>query len=328
MQRINEKILKWSGEETGIDSTVFVSINNQLNYLAANLFYDYEPTIGPFPDFIRRFESWIDNVKDENDQKVLFKLAARIFYVGREEFTSLHRTSFNSIYKRWLCDILDLSFNDENFNTKIEAAIKETWFCPVTDSFRINQFYHVNSISNNNTFRPDWRSLKKFGDKSKILEYITLKPIKYIVLLEDFVGSGTQSYKVLKYAAEEFSNIKILFIPLIIYPQGLEKIRQLAMMNKNFTVEPVISIDDTQLINKANETYNSDVSSLVNVSEKYFETIRGNINTNERDKIKEFGYNNTGGVTVMFTNAPNNALPAIYYESDTWKALFKRIIRD
>ena len=54
---------------------------------------------------------------------------------------------------------------------------------------RINAFYHLNNISGT-SYRPDWLSLAKFGDRKAIADFLAAGGIERIVLLEDFVGSG------------------------------------------------------------------------------------------------------------------------------------------
>ena len=41
-----------------------------------------------------------------------------------------------------------------------------------------------------------------------------------------------------------------------------------------------------------------------------------------------FGYKRTGGLVVMHSNTPDNSLPVIHHESDTWAPIFKRHSRN
>ena len=249
MKQHNEKIVRWSAQENGGD---YIAINTFLEYLGQNLYYDYEPSIGPFPDYYSRLIKWLENVEDEKDQQNLLRIANLIFYVGREEFNSLYRTAYQTNFIRWIIEMEGLSLNDPQIIKKIEAAKEAAWFCPVTDSLRINQFYHLNQIQAVHEFRPDWRSLREFGDPEKIKKYIKENNIKYIILLEDFVGSGTQSWKSIKFACELDPQIKILLLPLIICPQGIKKITDEVGNMENFNLSPVLVLSESAFIAKEN----------------------------------------------------------------------------
>jgi len=322
--KLNEKIIRWSESD---ENNKYIILNHLLEYLGENLFYDYESSSGPYHDFTARLEIWLENVVDEEDQKVLFQLTEKIFYVGREEFKSLYKVAFNSISKRWLFDVLKIKVENANFNKLINEAINATWFCPVTDSFRINQFYHVNQISSKHTFRPDWRSLKKFGSEEKIKEYININNVKYIVLLEDFVGTGTQALPALKFASTIDCEIKVLFVPLILCPNGYSFLKEKMNEYDNFTLQPVIQLKEGDLVNKGTEK-SLGINDLTELIERVFNKVIGKLDTAEIKKIGPYGYKNTGGLTVMYGNAPNNSLPLMLVESDTWNPLFKRHSRD
>jgi hypothetical protein len=73
--------------------------------------------------------------------------------------------------------------------------LKKTWFCPITDSFKINEFVHINNINNSINYRPDWQSLVELGDTTKVANLILKNNIERIVLLEDFIATGSQAMK-------------------------------------------------------------------------------------------------------------------------------------
>jgi hypothetical protein len=324
MSSLSEKILKWSEND---ENSKYIILNHLLEYLGENLYFDYEPSSGPYHDFTSRLNSWLENVVNEEDQKLLFELAERIFYVGREEFKSLNRTAFNSVAKRWLVDKLGVEFENIDFDKLLAEAINSTWFCPITDSFRINQFYHVNQITSQHTFRPDWRSLKKFGSEEKIKNYISVSNVKYIVLLEDFVGTGTQALPSLKFASSLSTHIKVLFIPLILCPSGYSYINGEMQEYENFALKPVILLKETDLINR-NTVTELKLEVLSELIERVFDKVKGNPEIKKIKAIGPYGYKSTGGLTIMYGNAPNNSLPLILVESNTWAPLFKRHSRD
>ena len=131
-----------------------------------------------------------------------------------QKFESLCRTAYNGHVLRWLIEQLNADIVDPAVMEALDVGISETWFCPITDSMRINSFLKANKLTGK-THRPDWRSLRKFGDPAKIRQFINDNQIRRVVLLEDFVGSGTQMLSAIKFAADISSDIEILVLPLV-----------------------------------------------------------------------------------------------------------------
>ena len=155
-------------------------------YLAKKVYSDYEPS-GLRP-FMLRLDKWLGNVATDADQKVLISLLSHLFFAGRGEFESLYRSTLTNVY-RWLAEVTAADISDPHLDGVLNAELRRTWICPITDSLRINSFLKINGISGHD-HRPHWRSLAKFGDVSKIQQYIDDNLIKRLVLVEDFVGSG------------------------------------------------------------------------------------------------------------------------------------------
>lgn len=323
-------ITKWSAEEGGHE---YLLLQKKIAFLSDYLYYDYEPTYGSKPLFDQRLVLWLQNLDNEEYQKSLLKLVPKIFYLGREELNCLYKTAFNTQIKNWLIKNGRKNFENDNYLEHLEGEIRSTWFCPVTDSFRINQFYHLNQISSKHTFRPDWRSLKKFADREKIVQYILSHGTKHIVLLEDFVGSGTQAKSPVEFACEVLSDerladVNLFFVPLIICPKGIEKIDTLQEKYINFSYQALIKIKNSDLVNEEILDQFPEKNEIVQMVQATFEQVKGALDNEELKKIEAFGYKNTGGLLVMYTNTPNNTLPLIFLESDTWSPLFKRHSRD
>ncbi len=181
---LDEKINSW--QLGASDGDLFQQISERLYALADAIYCTYEPTIGPFPEYWHRLEEWIENVETEEDQKLLFRLAAEVFFIGAKELDNLYRVAFNANVTQWLIDQLDFELDEPELHSKVGQALERTWFCPVTDSMRINIFYHLNHIAGRD-YRPDWRSLVEFGDPVKLRAFLC-DEIDRLVLLEDFVG--------------------------------------------------------------------------------------------------------------------------------------------
>jgi hypothetical protein len=320
---IEDKVNRWG---QGGDPK-FSDINLKINHLNRWLYNDYEPGIGPGPDFIKRLSDWLENVSgDEDDQKILFELVPHMFYIGREELNVLYREAYNTIFARWLIDVSALDITIPELTGKLTEEVKHTWFCPLTDSLRINQFYHLNNIPGQHDNRPDWRSLRVFGEVEKIKAHIGKNNIKRIVLLEDFIGNGGQVSKAVNFVAEKFPEMPVLIIPLIICPAGVIQAEQFNKAHKNVVIRPVLSVPGNYFIHEVATEIEDDFFKKVNAlaTKTYDRVSNSSIVDDNTDPYGPFGWRRTGGVIVMHTNTPNNSLPLIHNKSATWHPLFKR----
>lgn len=313
--KIFSKITNWyhTGEHD------ILKVGDRIDYLNEKLYGDYEPSIGPKPSFDNRLEKWIENVQEDSEQKTLFKLVPKIFYIGRKEFETLHRIAYNTNTVRWLIDIFSIKLDDK-INESIQCKLKKVWFCPITDSMRINQFYHLNSIQIGDK-RPEWRSLKAFGSKEKILNYIKDNKFESVVLLEDFVGSGNQIKESVEFAATNFPEIKFLIIPLILCPNGETIMEELRKKYDNVTIDPVMTLRDNLFVKKnrnENEEFHRQLYDLSKHSNKKMKK--------EGFKWHFLGFRKIGGLIVLHTNTPNNSLPIIW-SNNNWTPLFNRHVR-
>lgn len=319
---IESKVNKWvqNGENK------FSDINLRIIHLNHWLFSDYEPTLGPGPNFLKRLGDWLENINDEEDQKILFELVPNIFYVGRQELNVLYREAYQTVFARWLIDQVASDFTSANVLNDLNSEVTHTWFCPFTDSLRINQFYHINDIPGKHDHRPDWRSLRTFGDIELIKKYMQENGITRIVLLEDFIGNGGQISKAVGFAADNIKDIPILIIPLIICPAGIKQAAKFVASHPNIKIMPVISLPQNYFVNEVEKDIESDFFKKVHsVAKKTYSQVADSaVVDDDIDPYGPFGWRRTGGVVVMHTNTPNNSLPLIHNKSKTWKPLFKR----
>lgn len=316
---MRDKILKYVKQWYAEGDDDMLLIADRIDHLSQKLFQDYEPAIGPKPKFEQRLTSWIENVKRDKEKKTLFRLIPNLFYVGKNEFDVLYRIAFNTISVRWLVDLKKIPFNS-NLNGILESEISKTWYCPITDSMRINQFYHLNGLSGADK-RPEWRSLSFFGSKDKITEYIEKKNLKQIVLLEDFVGSGNQMKKPIEFAAETFPNVSFLIIPIVMCPHALDVVDQLKNKYANITVNPALVLGSDEFVRKDRNGNRAFFKEVYDIAKDNHKRMKSN-----GFNVPFLGFRHIGGLVVLHTNTPNNSLPIIWSESN-WNPLFNRHIR-
>lgn len=321
---LHEKVNSW--QLASEDGKLFQQVNDRLETLAKALYANYEPTIGPFPEYWHRLEAWIDNVDAEDNQKLLFRLAAELFFVGSKELDNLYRVAFNANVTHWLIDQLGLELDDQDLGTAVSGALERTWFCPVTDSMRINAFYHLNHISGRD-YRPDWRSLAKFADPVKLDAFLR-NNIDRVVLLEDFVGSGSQLRSAIDFLRDLPNRPPTLLVPLIICPEGMKTSQVWRTENPSLTISPVIRLTARDFLTDTPGL--DEPAAFVPFRKLIRDTFPQVLNGADPITTKTytpFGFASTGSLVILATNCPDNTLPLVHHKSDTWQPLFPRASR-
>ena len=290
---------------------------SMIEFLSKKVFNDYEPS--QFHPFRQRLIDWLNNVETEEEQQHLLSLLLRVFFVGRREFEALYRTVFHGNLFRWMLEVEDVDVFSEDLERRVVDRINKAWICPISDSLRINSFLKVNGLKSLDK-RPDWRSLKQFGQIDKIQNYVSKKRIQDLVLLEDFVGSGTQAKEAVIFAAKALPNTRILLCPLIVCPKGDEALSEVVEGLQNVTYDPALLLPSS-----AFHSYENAMSEDASQTEQFLCSLKSKIGV-ESDKFM-FGFKQTGAKVVMYSNCPNNSLPIFHHESSSWKPLFPRVNR-
>lgn len=329
-ESIEQLVRKWSIDD-------LTKINRRIVDLERWLYKTYEPNkFGP-DDFWVRLEKWLGNVPSDAEKQLLFQLLVEILYLGPFEFEELYRCAYQGPIARWLIDTCDIDVFAHDGQEKLIAAAGDTWFCPVTDSFRINAFFHVNNLSAGTNLRPDWHSLLKLGDIDRINSYCQNNKIKRLVLLEDFVGGGSQSLDAVRFAATKVHDLAVLFVPLVICPKGAASARQLATdlcarRPGALRYGAVMELPKDAFLTLHQSPYaepNALVTSLRNLIEARYPEVSGGRQPGVEKPYHPFGYPNsdpTGGLVVMYSNTPDNTLPLIHWRppEGTWHPIFPR----
>ena len=321
---------------SGWGSNELTAINKRLISLERWLFKSYEPDKFHNGDFWLRLEKYLENVDADAEKRLLFQLVVELFYVGPVEFEELYRCAYQGPIARWLMDRCNIDAFASSAKTQLQQAAKDTWFCPVTDSFRINAFFHVNNLAASANLRPDWHSLLKLGNTGKLNKYCKKNRIKRLVLLEDFVGGGDQSLAAVRYAATLAHGLEVLFLPLIICPAGVKNAQKLeaelcGLRINSLRFESVLKIPEDAFLTATLSPYaepNSEVDKLRKLIESTYAKVSGG-NPLGYKPYDPYGYppkNPTGGLVVMFSNTPDNTLPLVHWcpPSNTWSPIFPR----
>lgn len=326
---IEQLVLGWANND-------LFKVNKQINHLERWLFKTYEPNKFGNGDFWVRLEHWLDNVPADANKRLLFQLVVELLYLGPVEFEELYRSAYQGPIARWLIDTCQIDVFSSTGKEKLVEAARETWFCPVTDSFRINAFFHVNNLAAGANLRPDWHSVLKLGDTYKLNAYCAKNKIKRLVLLEDFVGGGSQSLSAVRFAATHVHDLQVLFVPLVICPKGVENARKLEaelcsrrVSSLRYEAAMELSKDSFLTLHQSPyaepNPYINDLRDLINTS---YAKVSGGLLPGPKP-YDPFGFppgDPTGGLVVMYSNTPDNTLPIVHWRppSNSWHPIFPR----
>ena len=334
-------VRKWDNEKTTdpVAKSEYGSILNLLDYHATKEWRLYLPAEHPDfnPNYIERLAAWIGNVKDEEDQKLLLKYASRISFFSHDDFTALYRTAMNREIARWVATEVhaSLKMGGKAFHQLIETEIHQhTWFCPITDSMDINEFYKVNHLKGVG-HRPGFATLQMLAECAgspnvQLAQNVQCymrglrNPIRRLILLEDIVGSGSQCITAIKWAVGNLG-IPVLFVPLKLCPNGVKALRDEVDQSKGkLTVRPVIELRRCDLIGPER----NGAQGLPNANE--IESLAERYASRASDNAETFGFKNTGCSLATFSNTPDNTLPIVHHKpsSGAWEPLFPRVFRD
>ncbi len=324
----------------------FRDILEALRYSDSVGFREYVPTraSGQTPSFLDRLLLWMHNHGVAPDERSrLFEFASHLAFFSSEDFHALNRTAFTGPITRWVIRQQCLRLDDPTFQSSLTYhRDHRTWYCPVTDSMQISDFYHVNSIGGV-SHRPGFRSLREFkASGDAIAGYMRKESLDRLVLLEDFVGTGSQTTKTVKWAVQS-AQAPVLFVPLLVAPDGLRRLRDLESEDWSkdgpmcrLHVEPVMELDEADFVGPATVTANP----LFVLVRELATRIHPHVLGTSRDDRKvapnsPMGFHQpkdtaTGATVVTYTNCPNNTVPIVHYQSrkTAWKPLFPRVERE
>lgn len=331
----------------------FESILNRLEWFGKNEWNQYLPAEHPdySTQYMVRLAEWIGNVDTDEDRQLLLEYALHVAFFSHDDLCALYRTAFSGVITRWVIEQEKLSFDDKNFQGRlVEELHQRTWYCPVTDSMDINEFYHANHIVGVN-HRPGFALLKMLDEltdgnvdgPSRLMKNLekyvgnpnppsVAPPLKRLVLLEDFVGSGTQAAGALKWAAKNLK-LPILFVPLVICTPGIKKLAEVtAKHSAHVQISPLLKIDERDLLgdNRANVPGIPNAERIEAMARATFQKVAGGKHTNKDiSPHTAFGFKQTGASFVSYSNTPNNTLPLIHNRPATgdWRPLFPRSAR-
>ncbi|NBB80946.1 MAG: hypothetical protein GVY36_16120 [Verrucomicrobia bacterium] len=320
---IERRIREWNDEEMN-------EVNQMLQVLEQHLYREYLPTKINGPNFWRRLDAWLGNVEKQDSKwaKRMFKFSTELFFVGSKESEEAMRYSYQVIAHRWLSDQVGCSLLESDGARRLQTAVERSWFLPVTDSLDINRYHHLNRIPHSIGNRTNLHAAKEGDDCQGIARQSRRHGIEHIVLVEDFVASGSQAAKAILSLMRAIPGMPILFAPLVVCPAGDDYLNRLSRTYLQFHYEPVLRISrDTLITEEIDQSIDKERASIREIAEKTYDDVSDGRPPGPEAPYHPLGFpanNPTGGVTVLFSNTPDNTLPMIHHESRKWTPLFVR----
>lgn len=306
----------------------FRSLKAKIDFLTDVLYHEYRPTMaGTHGQFLYRLANWVRCASTDDQKKLMFLLLENLFFIGQKEFDSLYLTAYSKNIAHWLLSVLKISISDPRAFSEVNKLIDSTLFTAITDSFNIGDFIRLNSIQGASK-RFVWeQALKTSWDPTTFTTKV-MQSKNRIVLLEDFVGSGSQMRDAVMSACTLPSNPTVLLCPLVICPEGGNLARDLENQYSNLTYSPVLELSNEDFVtpdqNMGEPAIFSELRQLVVDLHPLVEGTNPWV-----QNYGPFGYQDTGALIVKYDNCPDNTLPLIHHLSNSpWNPLFYRVSRE
>ena len=349
LEELQAKVRAWDLQHAGdpVAKSKYGIILDQLYYHGSKEWRVYLPA--EHPDFnsnyMERLAAWIGNVDSDDDQMLLLEYALYISFFSHDDFAALYRTAMNREISRWIAAQIGVRLEPlggQAFHERVNREINShTWFCPVTDSMDVNEFYKVNHLTGGG-HRPGFSTLEMLAEHAgklnpQLAENVRFYmananrdgmgrpiPLNRVVLLEDIVGSATQCLNAVRWAVANLA-CPVLFVPLILCPNGVDSLKaEEQRWNGRLAIRPVIELRRNDLLGP--ERQGQGAWPITEPLEKLADRYAGRASAN----MDTFGYRSTGCSIATFANTPDNTLPLVHNKpkNGDWAPLFPRIFRD
>ncbi|NMM28830.1 MAG: hypothetical protein HHJ12_16450 [Glaciimonas sp.] len=322
-QNLILKLAEWISADPD-DVTGIRNLKIKIDFLSQVLYKEYRPTMaGVNGEFQFRLAKWIGSATSDDHKKLMFLLLEHLFFVGKNEFDSLYLTAYSRHIATWLLVEGQIDFTAPDAKDQVRAARDSTLFSAVTDSFNIGDFLRINSIQGAE-FRFVWEQAIKVNWDPVEFERVAMAGKNRIVLLEDFVGSGSQMERAVRTACTLPGAPEVLLCPLIICPAGAILAKNLVQEYTNLTFKPVLELNSTDFVQRISEPGEPAIFSEFRILVEALHTkIAGSQDWTQ--DYGPYGYGGTGGLIVKYDNTPDNTLPILHHASNTpWHPLFLR----
>lgn len=311
----------------------FVEIRSLTDFLEQVLYKEYEPVgVSAQGEFAARLAQWIGSAQDDADKRALYLLLGRLVFLGREQMIAGYRTAYSRNIASWLMEVEGLPFFGRDTETRLNTAVTETAFTEITDSFGLGNFLRWNNIAGQGV-RFTWEQHLSTWDPDAFMRDVmragSAAPRKNLVLLEDFVGSGSQMATAVERSCSLPDVYRVLLCPIVICPKGDECARSLVRKHGKLSYSPVMELPEETFITEHAVAGEHKHHALVRKTLLSVHACVRGTSGSWPQETSPFGYRETGAVFCKFDNCPDNSVPVLHHRSDLgWSPLFLRTARD
>ena len=243
-----------------------------------------------------------------------------------------YRTAYSRSIASWLMDVEALPFFGGDTEARLNDSVKKTAFTEITDSFGLGNFLRWNNIPGQGsrfTWQQHLTTWKPREFMRSVMHSESAVPRRNLVLLEDFVGSGSQMAAAVECACHLADVHRVLLCPIVICPEGDKRARALARKHGKLRYSPVMRLPEEAFIAEDTVADEHQHHALIRKTlQSLHALVRGTIGSWPQE-TSAFGFRETGAVFCKFDNCPDNTVPVLHHRSDLgWSPLFLRIARD
>jgi hypothetical protein len=316
------------------------------------------------PNFIEKLRRWLAQFP-ANDKRTAFLLASRIVFVTQRQFESLQRRLYMSFVRRHLLDCIIRDRGLKKFDyigasPYLASEMDATIFVSNSDSSHLNSFVHRNSAyftdqTNRRLVGPEltfWIYPAKRSQlgppdvtltarqfETKVLATDSLLANKRrLIIIEDFSGSGSDLMQSLMLLNQSKLPLKeIVVAPVIATDRAFNELtaccqslssRRYTMMAAYVLREELCCFDGRRKSYLDGQEPILDFSPLVKqLSEDMYNQHFAGGSSGIAPEHRH-GFGQLALAFVMFSNCPDNSLPILWKQTETWPhALFHRASR-
>lgn len=333
-----------------------VKMLDEVKFLAESLFYSYKRESMLSPE--KRLYKWLDNFNDledfspqcsikdlyshKDERRFVFYLARKIIFFTEGQIVELMEVISNKLKLKFLKDLMDEGkirpYDIFGFSKYVGQIMNESLFTQLSSDANGDEFRRLflpPAIGGKKCYIDFLELISSYirnNEDKNIRGYISKK--KYLIVLDDFSGSGTKFSGQIKEIIKSKYFETIIFCPYIITNRSFKELKEIEKIatekNKHFKIFWGMRISDKYSLNSDSNYWGEDREPLIRISEKYFDEYFNKRRSLKDEKTREntpLGWKNGGYPLVIYNNCPNNSLPIIWcYDSDNeFKPLFLRI---
>ena len=331
-KQLRDLLAKWCQATDGL-STDIVEIRSLTDFLEHVLYKEYVPVeTSAQGEFAVRLAQWIGSASANADRRSLYLLLGRLVFFGRDQMMAGYRTAYSRSIASWLMGVEALSFFGSDTEARLTDAVKKTAFTEITDSFGLGHFLRQNNVPGHGS-RFTWQQHLSTWNPDVFMREVMLcgspAPRRNLVLLEDFVGTGSQMAAAVEYACGLIDVHRVLLCPIVICPDGDKIARALERKHQKLDYSPVMRLPEEFFV--AEKPVPNEHRHHVPIRKTLLSlhSLVSGSPGSWPQKTSAFGYKKTGAVFCKFDNCPDNTVPVLHHRSDAgWSPLFPRVDRD